>query len=131
MGATTRNGRTRNRRIIPLAQPPDGWPLLMVITNPVRVSATRFEFDTYSVSGGGFPYEFIAGTGEVSLLNVNDLEPMTGTISFNSSNGKIRLDLDSAPPDDIDAMLLPWQEQARGLNGEWLPPYMWNVLTFP
>lgn len=120
MGATTKNGRTRNRRALAKSAPPSGYPVIWTIFNPSTVAGNKLRFAAVTQDNVPYPYDTFVGSGRIQLLNDGALGSVMGTITYNSTLDVFDIVLDETWPEGEPFIILPWQETIRGMNGEWL-----------
>lgn len=128
MGATTKQGRTRNRRDLSKRNPPAGWPPLITWAFESWDGFKVVNFAMENPSYAGWPYGTnFTGDGLVDCWLQDGATFVTATATIIAAGATLRLTF----PDDLSEgsllYVLPWSEGVRGLNGEWLAPMLVNL----
>lgn len=95
---------------------------MFVLLDPSAVAGNILRFIPRMTDTTAYPYEGFTGTGRVTLINEGALGTVMGTATWNAGLDTIDIVLDETWPEGEPFVLQPWQQELRGLNGEWCAP---------
>ena len=120
MPATTKRGRTRNRKVVQQGAPPPGMPQLLVADGFTVVSPTEFKVAYFNSALEQQMEMIIDPSAQLSLTLGGDPTPIPCNVSFDPLDSTLHVVFPTARTSGDALVLLPWNTGVRGFNGEWL-----------
>jgi hypothetical protein len=129
MSATTKTGRTRNRREVQLQDQTQGFSPQLLGIAPARGGGNSFSFTLWDQNGAptdGLQYS----TGStLRIITLTGLGNIAETAPAAVSLGNVVTVTPATPIASGDLVLiLPWNQDIRGLNGEWIAGVIFELL---
>lgn len=122
MSATTKLGRTRNRRGLAASAAPGGFPLLLLPDATTNVNTTKFR-QTFADLTELVDQPLSVTLGAIfRLRNATSLALVNAHVTALFSPTEVEITLPAAAAIGEQFIIEPWNESIRGYNGEWVVP---------
>jgi hypothetical protein len=120
MSATTKKGRSRNRRALSLAAAPGGWPPQMFPLEVTYDAAGRFWLKCSDPQATDYVVPIIDETLKLAMWDVTNSVMRLCAVAPGRDSQEVLVTIPVTPGVGHDFIVQPWQSALRGFNAEWL-----------